>query len=525
MLRLHLTANSRGHDQMFDARMAPPCSAGRGPDQNHLKCDPCGPGLYGVQGFCQACPPGSIPSEDRGTCEDCPMFHYSTSGVDQCVACSFPLALVDNHCVWWHLPLLALGLGGFVVAARLLWSVLRARRAQRIERVLEEVYEHLWDERPQIMSTYSKKLSRLGLLATELEQHLADMRALQSKRAGVSLRYLLSADFAQLAMQRTGRDDPTFMDMKSAFWLSKDPIGQDIICPRDGQAGCALVDWMPVDERREQTHYLSWTWQYSLQQVRCALDMFHNRTAGFHCYFYMCFFVNNQFRIIVQQTSSGSDNLEDVFESNLKRIGKMVAILDTWDQPVYLSRVWTVYEQYVASTIQVEVQFIMPKAAALRLRQHIASGSEGIDEVIESLSQVDSKQAKAWAVEDERKVTLALCGDGGLPIRGFSRDGCHDHVDWNSRGADISTVAGDLAGEEAASLRAPVVGRVRMQDSEPRRSRSFQLCRSCLAGNRILQSPSSVATLRPPGQPCRLSYWAPLCQKRPVNCPGDFFEF
>lgn len=68
----------------------------------------------------------------------------------------------------------------------------------------------------------------------------------------------------------------------------------------------------------------------------------------------MCFFVNNQFRIIVQQTSSGSDNLEDVFESNLKRIGKMVAILDTWDQPVYLSRVWTVYEQYVASTIQVE---------------------------------------------------------------------------------------------------------------------------------------------------------------------------
>lgn len=32
-----------------------------------------------------------------------------------------------------------------MVAARLLWSVLRARRAQRIERVLEEVYEHLWD--------------------------------------------------------------------------------------------------------------------------------------------------------------------------------------------------------------------------------------------------------------------------------------------------------------------------------------------------------------------------------------------
>ena len=35
-------------------------------------------------------------------------------------------------------------------------------------------------------------------------------------------------------------------------------------------------------------------------------------------------------------------------------LGRMVAILDTWDQPTYLTRVWTVYEQFVASTIQIE---------------------------------------------------------------------------------------------------------------------------------------------------------------------------
>ena len=69
----------------------------------------------------------------------------------------------------------------------------------------------------------------------------------------------------------------------------------------------------------------------------------------------MCFFANNQYRIIVEGSKAGSDNLEDVFEKNLKRIGRMVAILDTWDQPVYLSRVWTVYEQFVASTLQIQV--------------------------------------------------------------------------------------------------------------------------------------------------------------------------
>ena len=59
-------------------------------------------------------------------------------------------------------------------------------------------------------------------------------------------------------------------DMKTGFWLSEDPIGEDIICPRDGRAGCALVDWIPRCERREQTHFMSWTWKYSLQQVQAG---------------------------------------------------------------------------------------------------------------------------------------------------------------------------------------------------------------------------------------------------------------
>ena len=146
-----------------------------------------------------------------------------------------------------------------------------------------------------------------------------------------------------------------------------------------------------------------------------ALQTFRDTLDAQPCYLFVCFFVNNQHRIIVEGTTAGSDNLEDVFESNLKRIGKMVAILDTFDRPMYLTRIWTlsspavyplpffwfkvplqssqakkngcpywsiftglprtVYEQYVASTIQIEVQFIMPRAAANHLQQQIACGS------------------------------------------------------------------------------------------------------------------------------------------------------
>lgn len=77
--------------------------------------------------------------------------------------------------------------------------------------------------------------------------------------------------------------------MKTAFWLAEEPIGRDIICPRDGRAGCALVDWIPRKERREQTHFMSWTWKYSLLQVQvtangCILE----GAAPNYCHFCEC---------------------------------------------------------------------------------------------------------------------------------------------------------------------------------------------------------------------------------------------
>ena len=117
-----------------------------------------------------------------------------------------------------------------------------------------------------------------------------------------------------LARQRTGCGDPTFMQMKTGFWQTADPLGEQIICPRDGRPGCALVDWIARCERRQQSHFLSWTWRYSLSQVTSALKTFHRSSgAALHpqeVFFYMCFFVNNQYRIIVEESASGSENLE-----------------------------------------------------------------------------------------------------------------------------------------------------------------------------------------------------------------------
>ena len=61
-----------------------------------------------------------------------------------------------------------------------------------------------------------------------------------------------------------------------------------------------------------------------------------------------------------------------------------------------------------------EVQFVMPEATRNLLQQKIDCGREGINEVTEAISKVDSAQAKAWKAEDEAKVKSMIQERGKL---------------------------------------------------------------------------------------------------------------
>ena len=57
---------------------------------------------------------------------------------------------------------------------------------------------------------------------------------------------------------------------------------------------------------------------------------------------------------------------------------------------------------------------MMPEAARSLLQQQIHCGLEGINEVTEAISNVDSAQAKAWKAEDEAKVKSMIQERGTL---------------------------------------------------------------------------------------------------------------
>jgi hypothetical protein len=158
--------------------------------------------------------------------------------------------------------------------------------------------------------------------AASIDLQVSRLLKKQSEEAGVSASYLLSEEFLDLAQQRTNKADPSFSDMSRPFWFGPDGFGIDVICPRDNKAGCALVDVLPLRHRQKCTHFLSWCWGYKISQVRSALELWisgSNLDEG-SIFLYMCFFVNNQYRIMVEASKNGSDNLETVFVSNMRTL-------------------------------------------------------------------------------------------------------------------------------------------------------------------------------------------------------------
>ncbi|CAK0821710.1 unnamed protein product [Prorocentrum cordatum] len=264
------------------------------------------------------------------------------------------------------------------------------------------------------------KLSREELVRMERE-----IRRQQSHERGVCLSYLLSGELQALALRASSKPDPTFYDLKEAFFLGPNPIGRDAICPRDGMMGCALVDTLPCKYRGKCTHFLSWTWAYKLSTVRDCLQrwaMHSDHGDVSKVSFFMCFFVNNQYRIFAPTTTSkgcdakGSDNLEHTFEAKLRGIGRVVALLDTFDRPLYLTRIWTIFEQFTASKLNVDVEIVMPEESARSLIREFEQGRIGIQRVRDSMANVSSTSARATEKADEEKVKALICKHGGFDM-------------------------------------------------------------------------------------------------------------
>ena len=240
------------------------------------------------------------------------------------------------------------------------------------------------------------------------------MPPLASLECGVSAAYLKET-FPGEAQAAAGKQNPNFYELCQVLAIGPHGKGFGKICPRDGRLNCSIVDALVPPQQGKATHFVSWCWQYSLDNVVDAiavwLESSNQPAAAVDVYLWMCFFCNNQYRIMEEGSQTGSDELQDIFESHLASAGHMLVILDSFMHPHYFSRAWCLFETFVCIEQDFPRTILLPSGQLEEFRQVMETTGPSL--VREKIHQIDLRRASASVQADEdtiKRMVYNSCG-------------------------------------------------------------------------------------------------------------------
>lgn len=159
--------------------------------------------------------------------------------------------------------------------------------------------------------------------------------------------------------------------------------GQQVVCPIDNHLGSAYVHALgkSKDKVGQSNFMLSYVWGYSIGDIvdalwdHCSLQELDPKRT----YVWMCCLCVNQHRV-VSNLRSGREvpfrTFHRLFYSRATAIGNILVMMAPWDKPIYISRVWCVFEFFTASTNGHKVTIIMPPKERKNMAALIASKGE-----------------------------------------------------------------------------------------------------------------------------------------------------
>ena len=190
--------------------------------------------------------------------------------------------------------------------------------------------------------------------------------------------------------------------------------GKDVVCPRDGRMGAAYVDCLQgKDNVGQATVMLSYGWRYSIKDIVDTLESYC-KEQGLdirRTYVWICCLCNNQFRV-AESMRLGSQksqreafiDFQNTFQDRVVGIGHVIAMMYPWDKPVYLSRIWCIFELYCASEDEnCKLSIAMPpdqKAAMIAALRQPA----GVDTLYKNLSATKIENAEASQELDRVRI-------------------------------------------------------------------------------------------------------------------------
>lgn len=237
----------------------------------------------------------------------------------------------------------------------------------------------------------------------------------QGKPLGVSVHWLKTGFIDEI--QKKGLSGASNIYQVEDLSSPKNGIirskGEDVICPRDGRMGAAYVDCLEGDDNVGPANVmLSYGWRYAVNDIVDTLVDYckSNDLDMKKTFIWICCLCVNQHRV-VETKNLGDDANEDAFETfqtifhdRVINIGHIIALMCPWDRPVYLTRIWCIFELYIASESEnCHLTIAMPPREKRRMVSALRQDA-GVDELYRNLSATKIENAEASQELDRVRI-------------------------------------------------------------------------------------------------------------------------
>eukprot|EP00451_Oxyrrhis_marina_P025434 CAMPEP_0204337370 /NCGR_PEP_ID=MMETSP0469-20131031/20250_1 /ASSEMBLY_ACC=CAM_ASM_000384 /TAXON_ID=2969 /ORGANISM="Oxyrrhis marina" /LENGTH=610 /DNA_ID=CAMNT_0051321389 /DNA_START=8 /DNA_END=1840 /DNA_ORIENTATION=- len=233
---------------------------------------------------------------------------------------------------------------------------------------------------------------------------------------GVSVHHLCNGFLDAVGRAGLGRDS-------KVYEIEKDVIraqGADLICPRDERKGTAYVDAIDGDDEAGRAVFmLSYTWGYTVGDIVDCLLIFctANKLDPKRTYVWICCLCVNQHRVVEAREKGEKISFEQfsaTFGSRVSTIGRILAIMSPFQDPLYVTRVWCDFEIFTAVQKECEVHVLMPPEQEEALAAALAGDSSQIDSLWRVLSRVAVEKAQASVQEDLDNILKLVQAEVGF---------------------------------------------------------------------------------------------------------------
>lgn len=246
---------------------------------------------------------------------------------------------------------------------------------------------------------------------------------------GVSVHWLqngLMEDVKAAGLDRSA----TIYEIEADVILKK---GKDLLSPCDGKRGTSYVhallttnEKMMVKGKRvcpvgPSKFMLSYGWGYKIGDIADTLLDYciTNKLDPAETYVWMCCLCINQHRVAEQKANGGTGmlNFEEEFPVKITKIGHMLAMMAPWQKPLYLSRIWCVFELYTAARLpDCKLSILMPPQEKEGLKRTLFESEEeivdeideGIKPLFEALSNTNVQEAQASIESDKVSILKTI---------------------------------------------------------------------------------------------------------------------